>query len=849
MITGVATDVDTATDPSRNFWYSCIVLLLRGFIKNMLSWRRIYYILLYLPLQLLVRSKVIPSDLRTEVGLDLRHLMIYVLPYNSKADLLTLRMQCLKHGLPDPLMPLHINGTTLPRYVFIHDEPCVMSCFVEKPQSVLLFHNYLNQYRSNPTLDVQLVPVSVMFGRSPGRESQSNQPPAQLRLLNGIEKFFTVLWLGRDSFVRFSRPLSLHDIATEHGSDKFIAQKLIRIARIHFARQRLVAAGPRLPIRQDLFNKLLSSKSIKKAVEDEASRKKISVEQAQQNAIKFMEEIAADFSYEMIRLSDRVLGWIWNRLYQGLHVRNAERIRQLAEEGHEIVYLPCHRSHMDYLLLSYVLYHQGLAPPHIAAGINLNFWPAGPISRRLGAFFIRRTFKGNKLYSTVFREYLGELFTRGYSIEYFVEGGRSRTGRLLQPKTGILTMTIQAMLRGGNRPITLVPICVGYEHVMELATYAKELRGATKEKEGLWQILCALRKLCNFGQGYVNFGEPLPLATWLSQQVPEWRASIDPVEAQRPDWLGPTVNNIAATIMVRINNAAVVNAINLCSSVLLATRHRSLTRSQLLSQLACYLELLNNVPYAPDITIPNLTPEALLAHALAMNKFTIRHDTNDTISDIICLSYDQAVLMTYYRNNIQHLLILPSLVASIIYSCPGIERPQLYKWIILLYPLLKAELFMRYSKQQLSLIIDSLIAELARQGLVEIQTILLYPAQTYLHALQILAASVSETLQRYAITFLLLRARPQLNRSMLEKKSCIIAQQLSVLHGINAPEFFDKAVFSTLVSTLYAEAYIIDNGAGINDKVSKICDILIKLITPDVLSTIENVNLLNARVS
>ncbi len=195
-----------------------------------------------------------------------------------------------------------------------------------------------------------------------------------------------------------------------------------------------------------------------------------------------MEEIAANFSYEMIRLTDRILGFTWNRLYQGINVHNAERVRQLAHDGHEIVYVPCHRSHMDYMLLSYVLYHQGLVPPHIAAGINLNFWPAGPIFRRLGAFFIRRTFKGNKLYSTVFREYLGELFSRGYSVEYFVEGGRSRTGRLLDPKTGTLSMTIQAMLRGGTRPITLVPIYIGYEHVMEVGTYAKELRGATKEK-------------------------------------------------------------------------------------------------------------------------------------------------------------------------------------------------------------------------------------------------------------------------------------------------------------------------------------------------------------------------------
>lgn len=118
-----------------------------------------------------------------------------------------------------------------------------------------------------------------------------------------------------------------------------------------------------------------------------------------------MEEIAANFSYEMIRLTDRILGFTRNRLYQGINVHNAERVRQLAHDGHEIVYVPCHRSHMDYMLLSYVLYHQGLVPPHIAAGINLNFWPAGPIFRRLGAFFIRRTFKGNKLYSTVFREY------------------------------------------------------------------------------------------------------------------------------------------------------------------------------------------------------------------------------------------------------------------------------------------------------------------------------------------------------------------------------------------------------------------------------------------------------------
>jgi len=383
----------------------------------MSGWSRIYYKLLNLPLRILVRSKSIPVDPKTELGLDATRPIMYVLPYNSKADILTLRAQCLAHGLPDPLQPLEIEGVTLPRFVFIHGGPRVFTYYTPKEESIKLFHDYLDLHNRHPGLDVQMVPVSVMFGRSPGREKGEENPP--LRTLNGVQKFFAVCWLGRDSFVRFSQPVSLRLIADEHGTDKSIAQKLARVARTHFSRQRLAAVGPRLPARQDLFNKLLASKAIARAVEDEARSKKISHEKAQQNAIVLMEEIAANFSYEAVRLTDRVLGLTWNRLYQGINVHNAERVRKLAHDGHELVYVPCHRSHMDYLLLSYVLYHQGLVPPHIAAGINLNFWPAGPIFRRLGAFFIRRTFKGNKLYSTVFREYLGELFNRGYSVEYF----------------------------------------------------------------------------------------------------------------------------------------------------------------------------------------------------------------------------------------------------------------------------------------------------------------------------------------------------------------------------------------------------------------------------------------------
>ena len=400
-------------------------------------------------------------------------------------------------------------------------------------------------------------------------------------------------------------------------------------------------------------------------------------------------------------------------------------------------------------------------------------------------------------------------------------------------------MTIQAMLRGGKRPITLVPVYIGYEHVMEVATYAKELRGATKEKESLIQMVRGLRKLRNLGQGYVNFGEPIPINNWLNQHVPEWRESIDPIEAQRPSWLTPTVNAIANTVMVNINKSAAANAMNLCSTALLASRQRALTREQLLEQLDCYLQLLRNAPYAEDATTPNQTPEELLQHALQMGKFEVE---KDNIGELIILPREQAVLMTYYRNNIQHMLVLPSLIANMVMNHNRISRTELLRQVDLLYPMLKEELFLHHDRSDLPQVIEPIITELCRQQLICAKSDELVMNPGRIRTLQLLAAGVRETLQRYAITFSLLSANPSISRGALEKESRIMAQRLSVLHGINAPEFFDKAVFATLVGTLRSEGYINDVGDAIPEHTMEIYNLLSAMITPEIKLTIESVS-------
>ncbi|MFA0312147.1 glycerol-3-phosphate 1-O-acyltransferase [Vibrio splendidus] len=790
--------------------------------------------LMKLPLSVLVKGTSIPSNPVEDLNIDLGKPIVYALPFRSSVDLLTLQKHALELGLPDPFSKLEINDKSLQRFVFISSRKTLLQDDDYVPSSSIeVFSELLSLHAEDSELDVQVIPATVLWGRKPGKEN--NQKP-YLQAMNGLEKSKAVLLAGRDCLVRFSPVVSLRYMANSHGTDSTIAHKLARVARIHFSRQKLAASGPNLPSRQALFDRLLKSEAIKKAIEDEAEAKNISIEKASKEAQDIMDEIAANFSYSLIKRGEKILGWLWNKLYQGLHISNASTVRKLAQDGHEIVYVPCHRSHMDYLLLSYVLYHEGMVPPHIAAGINLNFFPAGPIFRHGGAFFIRRSFKGNKLYSTIFREYLAELFAKGYSVEYFSEGGRSRTGRLLQAKTGMLAMTIQAMLRGMNRPVTLVPVYIGYEHVMEVATYAKELRGKRKEKENASLVIRTLRKLRNFGKGYVNFGEPIQLNQYLNEHAPEWTKDIDPMGTSKPQWMNPVVNDLATKMMTHINDAAATNALTLCATALLASRQRALSRDSLVSQINCYLSLLKNVPYSDTFTVPKDSAEDLVKHAESLNKFLIE---SDSMGDIISLDRHQSILMTYYRNNIIHLFALPSLIAQMTIRQHGLTNDAIQENVAAIYPFLKKELFLSYDEAQLESVVASIIGELVGQGMLVVSDNQVTINQSNSQALMLLGRTISETLQRYSIALNLLAENPDLDKSDLEQKSQDIAQRLGRLQGINAPEFFDKGVFASMFATLKQQQYLDNDGNCDLEKTQQFAKLLYSMLYPEVRLTIQ----------
>ncbi|HDN9008070.1 glycerol-3-phosphate 1-O-acyltransferase PlsB [Aeromonas veronii] len=788
------------------------------------------------PVSGLVNHKSLPENPITELNLDPARPIVYALKTSSITDLMTLQQCCEDLGLPGPFTPLELNGQLLPRYVCL-DRPPPLFGKRSKPLPFLQeFHQLLDLHKQDPELDIQVVPVTLFWGRAPGREGEEASGLNIISSLapNRLKKALIVILKGRENLVRFSPPLSLRYMADKHGTDEAIAHKLARVARTHFSRQQLAATGPKLPNRNLLFKQLLDSAVIQQAIEEEAQREGISLEKAQKRAHGYMDEIASNFSYRLIRLGESFLGWLWNKLYRGLSVNGAEKVRQLAQEGHEIVYVPCHRSHMDYLLLSYVIYHQGMVPPHIAAGINLNFWPAGPIFRHGGAFFIRRTFKGNPLYSTVFREYLNLLFAKGYSVEFFTEGGRSRTGRLLPPKTGMLAMTLQAMMRGLDRPVTLVPVYLGYEHVMEVNTYHNELKGSRKEKESFLQVLGILRKLRNYGRGFVNFGEPLTLNSYLSEHIPDWKKHIG--EEERPEWMAGTVNNLAELLMTRINGAAAVNGLTLSALALLAAERHALTRDELQAQLNTYLDLLKAVPYSPQSTMPAEDAATLLDQAMELNKFEV---SEDKLGQIISLDRYQAILLTYYRNNILHLFAMPSLVAALIERCEGISRSEIMARCIDIYPLLKTELFLRHEEEELPALVDSLLDALQTQQLIETRDDGYWVNPANQMRLLLLAESIQETLQRYAIVLTRVLAQPHIEAEQLEADGLMMAERLGTLHGINAPEFFDQKLFSTLIHTLRKEGYLSSECKPDLGRFQALADNIVPLLSNKIRRTIQ----------
>jgi glycerol-3-phosphate O-acyltransferase len=743
-----------------------------------------------------------PEELKLRPDLP----VCYVLDERHLSNLLVLDHECGQLGLPRALHPMRDEAYSSQRSFFFlsHNE---RGRLVPNPRvsAAPMLKAMVRAAFTDPRFDVQLVPVTILWGREPGKQdsvlkalfAESWQQVSTLRHL------LAILIHGRHTMLRFNAPISLREFLSDGIDEAHAVRKLGRILRVHFRRQPEMVIGPDLSHRHTQLDTVLGMPAVRAAIAVEAGEKSVSLAAAQKTARGFAFEIASDYTYSVIRAFSLFLTWVWTRVYNGIEVHNFERVTTVAP-GHGVIYVPCHRSHADYLLLSYIIFNRGLMVPHIAAGSNLNLPLVGSILRRSGAFFLRRKIKGEPLYAAVFQEYLHLMIDRGFPMEYFIEGGRSRSGRTLAPKAGILAMTVHSFVRSHARPLVFVPVYIGYEKLMEGKSYIAELHGRPKKSESLIGLVRAARLLKrNFGRVHVNFGPPLALAEFLDANHPDWRE--DSPEEQAP-WLRGAVDATATELARRINSLAVVNPVNLVALTLLSTPKHAADVRLLQSQIEHVQYLLAESPYSTSIIACDLPAGEVIGYVC---KLGVVECHPHPLGDMILAGEQQAALLAYFRNNVLHLLALPALLACLVSHNQVLTRQRAKEAIKGIYGLLRAELFLPWDAQELDAVIDNAEAALFRRGLIvsDGQSEMLRappPNSEASPELRQLGNIIRPTLERQFLTLALLQhhGSGQLTRASLEEATHLLAQRLAMLYEFNVAEFPEKLLFANVIRNL-----------------------------------------------
>lgn len=730
----------------------------------------------------------------------------YVLETGGLADVLALEKACALHGMPSPTESFEFCGVRESNRFIVMRR---LSGFWPRRPRIIGSQRLkrLVEGAEQCEQELLLIPVAIYWGRSPDKERSVFKLlfSENWDMIGRTRKFFVTLLHGRNTLLRFSKPLPIRSICTGDIDASIAIRKVSRILRVHFRQRRTATVGPDLSHRRTLVKQVLRAPAVRRAIESDAGDDFRKQEVARYKAEKYALEIAADISYPTIRILVRLLRWLWNRIYDGVELNHMERLHEVAKDK-ELIYVPCHRSHIDYLLLGYVTYEAGLHLPHVAAGINLNMPVVGGILRRGGAFFLRRSFKGNRLYAAVFDTYIHEILVKGHSMEYFIEGGRSRTGRLLAPKGGMLVMTVNSYIKSPQRPIVFVPVYFGYEKLIEGDAFIGELGGAEKKKESLGGLVSSIKSLREqFGKVYVNIAEPIELEPILDRLRPEWR-EYKPANGERPPWLADIVEELGTQIMQGINSAAAVTPISLLAYVLLATPKQTIGLDELRRQLELSLKILRRFKYSDSVTMPDWSADQIIEHG---EKLQVISRSTHPMGEVIHMTEQTAVLMTYFRNNILHLLAVPASVACCFIQGRQLEQVELQRLISLIYPFMKKELCLKWDRDD----IDDVTSE-AIKSLIDMEILtygarkktLVRPPAGSEKAFQLLmlGQSMVPMLQRfYLVIAILVHNGPGvLSRRRLESMCQQSAERLSMIYGLHSPDFFNKTLFHDFIRVL-----------------------------------------------
>jgi len=510
---------------------------------------------------------------------------------------------------------------------------------------------------------IYLVPHLILYKKTPEKDRPSlmdiffgfKEKPGAIRK---IALFFRH---HRRAFIDFGPPLDLKNYlhgqpsgrTTEEMSEE-IRQMLIN----SIDAQKRVILGPVMKSRQQFKEKVLKDSRITDLIRNQANGNPKRLKEFKKQAEGYFDEMAADYNMAYVEFFHLALSWLWKKLFQGIDVNPSQLtlLREWAKKG-PMIYVPSHKSHIDYLVLNYVLYEHHMHVPRIAAGKNLLFWPMGRIFRKSGAFFIRRTFKGAKLYTAVFNRYIRALLEEGHPIEFYIEGGRTRTGKLIIPQTGFLSILLQAYLERYCNDLIFVPVSISYDRVIEEKSLLREVEGGAKQEESLKQFWGARQLLKRkYGKIYIRFSRPISLKEYLNEKEVQDKKLLE---------------DLAFRMVRSINKVTLVTPMSLIATGILS-RHRRGFHLYDLTQTAKTLLAFIGRYEIPTVIHPNYlkdTVEETLTHLVTRKIVNILKDVDGT-ETFYYVDEESKRELEYYKNCVIHYFIYHALVAVCLLSGP-----------------------------------------------------------------------------------------------------------------------------------------------------------------------------------
>lgn len=615
---------------------------------------------------------------------------------------------------------------------------------------------------------------------------------------------------------RVGEPIDLKAFIEAHpdDSDAVVARKVRGVLHHHLARETRAVFGPPHKPTERLLDEALRDRVAKKSIAEISANTGRSLASVHKEARRHLDAIAARLSPTVVAILAPLFHWVFNRIYDGVEVEEEGLERAMARASTApLVLTPSHKSHIDYLVMSYVLWQRGYSVPLVAAGANLSFFPLGPIFRRAGAFFLRRSFKDDKVYTLAFRAYVKKLIHDGIHHEFFPEGGRSRSGKLLPPKLGLFSWQVDAVLEGARNDLYFVPVAIDYEKVVESSSHSAELKGGDKKPEDLKALLQAPKVLADkYGRIHLRFAEPISLVALATERGLNLN---QPVSEEQKKGL---VRALGHRVMFDISQVSTVTPQALVASVLLAHRKRGITATEVQERVAFLRDVLTDlkVPQSTQLKGAPSSPSTLGPISEAMAMFTAEKMVRVELAGelpVYQVDDERRSELSFYKNTIINVVAGRTIVANALLSISELTVAAVKERALFLSRLFKLE-FMYRAGVGFDETFNETVAHLGKHLLIEVKDDkLVIAAEPFARPrLVFLAELLREYLESYWLAAVTVEALPPggCDRKELIKRALERGKAAYLAGEIEASEAISRITLENAVQYLTEQGHLVE---------------------------------------